>query len=184
VQGAAAVCVCWQAVRSCGSLARPPPPPSSLCHLSNSFPRLPLCVQVCTAAYVRTGPEDPASSLSERCFVKLLDDTSFEPLASLELQDSEQPMALVTGECPGHSVLQAGHWDAGRGCVCWVNSVCMSVGRHSAMLAGLCVWVNSECVGVGIAGWVRCRVCCLDSWGGGVWCPALVVVRRLKVLRW
>ncbi len=29
--------------------------------------------------------------------MKLLDDTSFEPLASLELQDSEQPVALVTG---------------------------------------------------------------------------------------
>ena len=52
---------------------------------------------VCTAAYVNVADDDPASALVERCFVRLFDDVSFEPVASFELQEFEQPMAIITG---------------------------------------------------------------------------------------
>lgn len=51
------------------------------------------------AAAVSTGGVgEDGPSFIERCFVKLFDDTSFETLSSLDLDDYEQPFAVTTGE--------------------------------------------------------------------------------------
>lgn len=51
---------------------------------------------------------DDGPAFVEKSFLKLFDDSTFEMLASLELQDFEQPLALATGALRVCSVLRSG----------------------------------------------------------------------------
>ena len=58
-------------------------------------------IAVCTSATVAVaaGGVGDGGNYVEKHFVKLYDDTSFEQLASVELEDYEQAIAITTSEC-------------------------------------------------------------------------------------